>query len=123
MKELLERCAGLNVHKKTVIACIMIGFGKKVKKEIKTFGPMTDDLKEPGTWLKKNNVQKIVAESTGIYWIPVFNVLEFEMGLSVSLANPRYVKNVKGKKTDVKDSEWLCKLFKFRLIQSKFCTK
>jgi Transposase and inactivated derivatives len=120
MEELLERCAGLDVHKKTVVACIMIGLGKKMKKEIRTFGTMTEDLRELGSWLQGNKIQDVAIESTGIYWEPVFNILEVELGICVTLANARHIKNVPGKKTDIKDSEWICKLLKNGLLTKSF---
>lgn len=119
MKELLERCAGLDVHKKTVAACIMIGCGDTMRKEIKTFGTMTDDLEELKQWLKSNEVRHIVLESTGVYWKPVFNILEDDY-FDILLANARNVKNVPGRKTDINDSVWLCRLLKSGLIENSF---
>lgn len=118
MKEILERCCGLDIHKETVVACTMIGTGKKTKKEIKTFSTMTDNLIELKEWLKSLNITHIAMESTGIYWKPIFNILgeSFEM----LLVNARHVKNVPGRKTDVKDSEWICKLLKNGLLEKNF---
>lgn len=119
MKELLERCAGLDVHQKSVVACIMIGLGDDMRKEVKTFGTMTDDLNDLKAWLKANQIRHIVLESTGVYWKPIFNILEDET-FDISLANARNVKNVPGRKTDVKDSIWLCRLLKSGLIEKSF---
>lgn len=123
MEELLERCAGLDVHKKTVVACIMIGFGKKVKKEIRTFETMTEDLRHMARWLQENGVLNAAIESTGVYWRPVFNILEGEYSINIILVNARHIKNVPGKKTDTKDSEWLCKPLKNGLLSKSFVPK
>lgn len=77
MKEILEKCAGLDVHKDTVVACIMIGSGKKMVKETKTFSTMTEDLENLKKWLKKFKITHVAMESTGIYWKPIFNILGF----------------------------------------------
>jgi len=120
MQELLERCCGLDVHKETVVACIMIGNGKQVHKETRTFGTMTEDLRRLLQWIKENNVKHVAMESTGIYWVPIFNILEESSELEISLANARHIKNVPGRKTDMKDAEWICKLLKCGLIEKSF---
>jgi len=104
MDVIVEKGAGLDVHKETVVACIM---GTDIKKEIRTFGTMTNDLLR----LKESRITHIAMESTGVYWKPIFNILED--GFEVMLVNARHVKNVPGRKTDVKDSEWLCKQHRF----------
>jgi transposase len=71
MKEIIERCCGLDVHKETVVACVMIGTGKKMQKEIKTFQTMTDDLVNLKKWLKKLRISHVAMESTGVYWKPI----------------------------------------------------
>ncbi|MCX5853422.1 MAG: IS110 family transposase [Deltaproteobacteria bacterium] len=115
MDIIVERGAGLDVHKETVVACIM---GAGIKKEIRTFSTMTNDLIQLRIWLKENRITHIAMESTGVYWKPIFNILEdtFE----VILVNARHVKNVPGRKTDVKDSEWLCKLLRSGLVRGSF---
>ena len=118
MKELLERCCGIDIHKKTAVACIIVGLGKKIRKEIRTFGTMTDDIENLKLWLKENGIEKVAIESTGIYWVPIFNILEDSF--EIVLANAKHIKNVPGRKTDVKDSVWLCKLLKHGLIQKSF---
>jgi transposase len=118
MKEILERCCGLDVHKDTVVATIMIGIGKTMQKETKTFSTMTDDLKKLKDWLKSHQITDVAMESTGIYWKPIFNILGNSFGLL--LVNARHVKNVPGRKTDVSDSEWLCKLLKNGLLDNNF---
>src|SRR5436190_19710652 len=115
MQEILDRCAGLDIHKNTIVACIMIGSGKTMHKEIKTFGTMTEDIVEMGKWFQSHNIKDAAMESTGVYWKPIFNILEEDFNLI--LANARNIKNVHGRKTDVKDSEWICKLLKNGLIE------
>jgi transposase len=115
MDIIVERGSGLDVHKDTVVACIM---GAGMKKEIRTFSTMTNDLLRLKDWLKENRITHVAMESTGVYWKPIFNILEdcFE----VILVNARHVKNVPGRKTDVKDSEWLCKLLRSGLVRGSF---
>jgi transposase len=118
MKETFERCAGLDVHRDTVVACILIGYGDSAKKEIKTFSTQTYGIKALACWLEEYKIYDVVIESTGIYWKPIFNI--FDERFNVVLANAYHVKNAKGRKTDVKDSEWLCRLFKADAISPSF---
>lgn len=118
MKETRERCAGLDVHRDTVVACILIGYGESVKKDIKTFSTQTHGIRSLAEWLKESEIHDVVIESTGIYWKPIFNI--FEGKFHIVLANAYHVKNAKGRKTDVKDSEWLCRLFKADIISPSF---
>lgn len=97
----------------------MKGYGKKIVKEIRIFSTFTDDIQALAGWLKKNKVVCAAIESTGVYWKPIFNILA-EADLDLMLVNARHVKNVPGRKTDVKDSEWLCKLLKNGLLQRNF---
>ncbi len=115
MDIIVERGAGLDVHKGTVVACVM---GTGIKKEIRTYRTMTNDLFRLKEWLKGNGVTHVAMESTGVYWKPVFNVLEDSF--EVMLVNARHVKNVPGRKTDVQDSEWLCKLLRSGLVRGSF---
>ena len=115
MDIIVERGAGLDVHKGTVVACVM---GTGIKKEIRTYRTMTNDLFRLKEWLKENRVTHVAMESTGVYWKPVFNVLEDSF--KVMLVNARHVKNVPGRKTDVQDSEWLCKLLRSGLVRGSF---
>ena len=117
---MLENCAGLDVHQSSVVVCIMTGSGKNAKKELKKFGTMTDDIRNLGTWLKDNSIQDVAMESTGIYWVPIVNILEGEMGFNIALTNAKQIKNVLGKKTDIKDAQWICELFKYGLIAKSF---
>lgn len=118
MEELLERSCGLDVHRDTITACVMVGNGTKKRKEIKTFSTFTCHIEELAKWLKSLDIKHVAVESTGIYWKPIFNV--FEGDFEVILVNAQHVKNVPGRKTDVKDSEWLCKLLKCGLLSKSF---
>ena len=115
MDIVVEEGAGLDVHKAPVVACIM---GTGIKKEIRTFTTMTNDLLRLKSWLKDNRIPHVAMESTGVYRKPVFNILED--AFEVILVNARRVKNVPGRKTDVKDSEWLCKLLRSGLVRGSF---
>ena len=110
MQEILERCSGLDIHKDSIVSCVMIGSGRSMHKETKTFGTMTEDLHLLAAWLKSHGITDVAMESTGVFWKPIFNVLG--EGFNLVLANARHIKNVPGRKTDVKDSEWICKLLK-----------
>jgi len=118
MEEMLERCCGLDVHKDSITACIMVGHGKQRFKEIRTFPTFTSDIRALATWLRSHQIEFVAMESTGIYWKPVFNILE--EGFDLYLVNAQHVKQVPGRKTDVKDSEWLCKLLKCGLLRKSF---
>ncbi len=115
MEIIIERGAGLDVHKQSVVACIM---GSGIKKEIRTYSSMTNDLLRLKIWLKGHGISHVAMESTGVYWKPVFNILEDTF--DVILVNARHVKNVPGRKTDVQDSEWLCKLLRSGLVRGSF---
>ena len=118
MEEIYDRCCGLDVHRDSITACIMIGFGKQKRKTIRTFPTFTVDIQELAKWLKSFNIKHVAVESTGIYWKPIFNIFEGEF--EVILVNAQHVKNVPGRKTDIKDSEWLCKLLKCGLLSKSF---
>jgi len=115
MDIVVERGAGLDVHKESVVGCID---GSGIKKEVQTFGTMTNELIRLKGWLKDNKITHVAMESTGVYWKPVFNVLEEDF--EVILVNARHIKNVPGRKTDVLDSEWLCKLLRCGLVRGSF---
>jgi transposase len=118
MEELLERSCGIDVHQATLTACIMKGSGKSQFKEIREFSTFTDGIQALGLWLKEHGIKHVAIESTGVYWKPVFNILAEEFDLM--LVNAKHVKNVPGRKTDIKDSEWLCKLLKNGLLERNF---
>jgi transposase len=112
-------CAGLDVHKRTVVACVRrVDPAGKVSKHIKTFATMTRDLLNLSDWLAAQGVTTLAMESTGIYWKPVFNLLEPRF--SVILVNAHHIKQVPGRKTDIKDSEWIAQLLQHGLLRPSF---
>lgn len=121
MEVKLTVCAGLDVHAKTVVACVLTGSlnSLRAKKESRTFGTRTFELRQLGEWLVEKKVEKVILESTGQYWCPIWNVLEtFELNLS--LANPQRIKGIPGRKTDQKDSEWIAQLGRLGLVASSY---
>jgi transposase len=119
MDELLDKCCGIDVHQESFTACIMKGTGKGMYKEIREFSTFTDEIQIFAKWLKEHEIIHVAIESTGVYWKPVFNILTEEY-LDLMLVNAKHVKNVPGRKTDIKDSEWLCKLLKNGLLERNF---
>jgi transposase len=112
-------CCGLDVHKKDVKACVLLTEPDgAVRKLVRTFPTMTDTLLALGDWLESLGVTRVAMESTGVYWRPVFNILE--EGREVILVNAQHIKAVPGKKTDVKDSEWLADLLRHGLLKPSF---
>ncbi len=119
MQVVYERCCGIDVHKKLVVACMMVvDATSKLSKQIRSFSTMTADLLELADWLLEQGCQKVAMESTGIYWKPVFNLLEAH--LEVIVVNAAHMKAIPGKKTDVKDSEWICDLLAYGLLKPSF---
>jgi transposase len=119
MDTLYRRCAGLDVHKETVQACVRILDGEdRVKEEIRGFGTMTRELTQLRDWLRKHGVTHVAMESTGVYWKPIYNILEDHF--EVLLVNARHVRNVPGRKTDVKDCQWLAHLLQCGLLKASF---
>jgi transposase len=112
-------CAGLDVHKKTVVTAIIVPDGKNgLQKETRTFETMTCDLLALSDWLMGYGVTHVAMESTGEYWKPVFNILE--NNFEVLLVNAQHIKAVPGHKTDVKDSEWIADLLRHGLLKASF---
>lgn len=122
MKILYRRCAALDVHKKTVCACIRQANGKaEVEVERATFGTFTDDVERLGAWLQDHKVKRVAMESTGVYWIPVWNVLEqSRFRLELLLVNPVLVKALPGQKTDPKDAGRIAELHQYGLLRGSF---
>src|SRR5450631_1711678 len=119
MELLHPHCAGLDVHKQTVVACIRHTVEGKMAAQVKTFKTTTQELMALSEWLSSQGVTHIVMEATGIYWKPVWHILsdgEFEL----VLANAAHVKNVPGRKTDVNDATWLADLMAHGLIRASF---
>jgi transposase len=119
MEVIYERCCGLDVHKKSVTACLIVpGAGGAPRKEVRRFGTMTDDLLGMADWLAGAGCTHVALESTGVYWQPIWNLLEDRFELL--LVNARHVKAVPGRKTDVKDCEWLADLLRHGLLRGSF---
>jgi transposase len=114
-----SHCAGLDVHKKTVVACVIVLEERGVlQKETCTFGSMTSDLLALSDWLMSWGVSHVAMESTAEYWKPVFNLLEHNF--EVLLVNAQHIKAVPGRKTDVKDAEWIAELLRHGLLKASF---
>jgi transposase len=114
-----DRCCGLDVHQQTVVACLITpGPDGQPAKEVRTFGTMTADLLELADWLRAAACSQVAMESTGVYWKPIWNLLEDEF--SLLLVNARHIKAVPGRKTDVKDCEWLADLLRHGLLRASF---
>jgi transposase len=119
MEPIVERCCGLDVHQATVVACLLVGAAdKRARKEVRTFGTKTRELLALRDWLREVQCTHVGMESTGVYWMPVYAVLEGEFELVVG--NAQHIKNVPGRKTDVKDSEWIADLVRHGLIRKSF---
>ena len=115
MKVVHEICCGIDVHAKMLVACLLSADGEK---EIRTFSTMTDDLLRLRDWLVAGHCTHVAIESTGVYWKPVFNILED--ALTVILINPEHAHALRGRKTDVKDAEWLADLLRHGLLKASF---
>ncbi len=112
-------CAGLDVHKKTIVACrITVGPQGEKQSEVRSFGTMTADLLTLSDWLSSLGVTHVAMESTGEFWKPVYNILEGNFELLV--VNAHHIKNVPGRKTDVKDAEWIGELLRHGLLRGSF---
>jgi transposase len=119
MQVVHERCCGLDVHKRTVVACVLItGPDGAVARQVRTFKTMTADLLALADWLDDWQVTHVALESTGVYWRPVYNLLED--GRTLLLVNPQHMHAVPGRKTDVRDSEWLADLLRHGLLRASF---
>jgi transposase len=119
MEVMYESVSGLDVHKKTVVACVRrVGAGGRVWKEVRTFATMTQNLLALKAWLKEHGVTHVAMESTGILWRPVYNLLEDDF--TVLVVNARHLKQVPGRKTDVKDCEWIAQLLQGGLLRGSF---
>ncbi len=119
METLYPCCAGLDVHKQTVTACVRrLGAAGKVGQQVRTFGTMTGELLALSDWLAEQGVTHVAMESTGVYWKPIFNILEGRF--RVLLVNARHIKQVPGRKTDVKDCAWIAQLLQHGLLRASF---
>jgi transposase len=119
MEVVYPRCCGLDLHKRTVVACLIVpGPRGKPQKEIRTFSTMTVDLLALADWLEAAGCTHVAMESTGVFWKPVYNLLEAQFTLL--LVNAQHIKAVPGRKTDVKDCEWLADLLRHGLLKPSF---
>lgn len=115
MDTLFQRCCGIDVHKKIIVACLRDGR----KEEIRSFGATTDELREMADWLLENECEIAAMESTGSYWKPVYNILE-ALGVNIIVVNASHMKNVPGRKTDAKDAAWIAELLQNGLLNASF---
>jgi transposase len=118
MQVIYERCCGLDVHKRTITACGLKWLGSEWQKEIRQFGTMTKDLLALSDWLMREGCTHVAMESTGVYWKPVYNILEGQFELLV--VNAQHLKAVPGRKTDVRDAEWIAELLAHGLLRGSF---
>lgn len=118
MEVVHERCCGLDVHKASVVACVLTNSDRQVR----TFGTTTRELLRLSDWLKELGVRAVAMESSGVYWKPIFNILE-ESDFELLVANARHMKAVPGRKTDVKDAQWIAELHRHGLLKASFIPK
>ncbi len=119
METLYPRCAGIDVHKKTVAVCVRCADGPgRPRQQVRTFGTLTGDLLALADWLAEQGVTHVAMESTGVYWKPVYHLLEGRF--EVILVNAQHIKQVPGRKTDVKDCQWIAELLQHGLLKASF---
>ena len=118
MEVLYPRCAGLDVHKDMVVACLRVTANGTVRREVRTVGTTTKALLDLSEWLASEGCTHIVMEATGVYWKPVWHILG-DGDFTLLLANAAHVKNVPGRKTDVNDATWLADLLAHGLIRGR----
>lgn len=119
MKLAYPKCCGADIHKNSIVATIVTTDKNGISEYLqKSFSTINSDIQRFHDWLIENDCKHVCMESTGKYWIPIFNYLEHD--IHVCLTHPKYVKAIKGKKTDKKDSKWIADLFKFDLVRSSF---
>lgn len=118
MEVLYPRCAGLDVHKETVVCCVRIAEGRRIRRTVRHFGTSTRELLRLLEWLQSEEVTHVAMEATGVYWKPVWHILEGHA--SLLLANARELKQVPGRKSDVSDAEWIADLLAHGLIRASF---
>jgi len=115
MEVVYRRCCGIDVHKKLIVACL----NKEGKRELRNFGTTTQAIKELAGWLSNEGCEMIAMESTGVYWKPLYNLFEL-MGLEAMVVNAAHMKALPGRKTDVKDAEWIADLLRHGLLRGSF---
>ena len=116
MEVLHQRCAGLDVHKATVVGCLRVQERGRVRHEVRRWGTTTAELLALGDWLRQAGCTHVAMEATGVYWKPVWHILEGELDLL--LANPAHIRNVPGRKSDVNDATWIADLLAHGLIRA-----
>jgi transposase len=122
MRVVHEQCAGLDVHKKTVVGCIIQPDRQGGwESELQTFQTITAELLKLADWLRDHHITHVAMESTGVYWKPVFNILEDEF--EVMVVNAKHIKFVPGRKTDIKDAQWIAELLQHGLLKGSFIPK
>src|SRR6516165_10344781 len=121
MRIVYQCCCGMDVHKDSVTACLLVtNQSGTVRTEKREFGTMTRDLRQLASWLASEGVQAIAMEATGVYWKPVWNILDAEKKFELLLVNAQHIKCVPGRKTDQKDSEWIADLLQHGLLRASF---
>ncbi|MGD9581674.1 MAG: IS110 family transposase [Vampirovibrionia bacterium] len=115
MQTVYERCCGIDVHKKIIVVCYRNG----KKAELRKFDTLTNSIKKLGNWLLENDCQMVAMESTGAYWKPIYNILEL-LNLNVMVVNAHHMRNVPGRKTDIKDAEWIADLLQHGLLKASY---
>lgn len=119
METIFRKCAGIDVHKMFVVTCVrLMDEGGNVHEEVRRFSTVTRELLEMGDWLKASAVTHVAMESTGVFWKPVYNVLEQDF--TVLLCNAQHLKQVPGRKTDIKDCQWIAQLLQCGLLRASF---
>ena len=116
MEVLYKRCCGIDIHKNMMVACI---FTSVRKKEIRQFSTITEDILQLVSWLKETDCEMAAMESTGSYWKPVYNIFEEEQ-IPIMVVNAQHIKGVPGRKTDVKDAEWIADLVRHGLVKASY---
>jgi transposase len=119
MEVIYPRCAGLDVHKASVVACVRLAAAGEVTREVRTFGTTTAELAALSAWLAEHGITHVAMEATGVYWKPVWHILS-EGEFHLVLANAAHIKNVPGRKTDVNDATWIADLLAHGLIRGSF---
>lgn len=125
MRNLLEVCCGLDVHKEVLVACMLKGgIDEEPEPVTKEFPTLLSGLDEFKSWVIENGCRDVAMESTGVYWFPIYNVLESifyeEDQINIIVANPHHMKNVPGKKTDIKDAHWIATLLRAGLLSPSY---
>jgi transposase len=115
MDVIYRRCCGIDVHKKIIVACLRVGR----ENELMEFGTSTSEIQKMAKWLQENGCEIVAMESTGSYWKPIYNVLEL-LGMNVIVVNAQHVKAVPGRKTDVKDAQWIADLLQHGLLKASY---